>query len=98
MKYEKRTETIEAHQWLKNGDHPLDGDPSNEGDFVRYYRHPDVLRAALCNCGNNFHDHGWIDRFNTVVCPGDYILFNEEEMLLIITHKERFEENWVAVQ
>lgn len=98
MKYEKRIETVEAFQWLKNGDHPLDGDPANEGDFVRYYRHPQFPGQDECSgCGFINHVHGWIDRFDRVICPGDYISFNEADNFLSITHKERFEKNWVAV-
>ncbi len=31
-KFHKKPVVIEAVQWFKNGDHPLDGDPKTEGD------------------------------------------------------------------
>ena len=67
---------IEATQWFKNGDHPLDYTERNdggqspeyrrrenwEGEVVRYYRHPQVSGDKTCAmCGNRMHDHGWID-------------------------------------
>ncbi|WP_313331365.1 Gp49 family protein [Comamonas sp.] len=48
-----------------------------EGDVVRYYRHPDVPGASLCEqCGNTHHAHGWIDTLEQGhrVCPGDWII------------------------
>jgi len=55
-KYRKKPVVIDATQWFKNGDHPLDAcemlypDPKSttqfepflsEGKIVRYFRHPD---------------------------------------------------------
>ena len=64
MKFRKKPVVIEANQWFKNGDHPLDYsvDPTNpkeaiiaiekrewrEGNVVRYYRHPDVSGQSKC--------------------------------------------------
>jgi hypothetical protein len=76
MKYRKKPVVIEATQWFKNGDHPLDetrivtpvpgdGDPfKSEGKVVRYFRHPDKAYAGerQCEkCGEIMHKHGWID-------------------------------------
>lgn len=87
MKYRKKPVVVEATQWFKNGDHPEDGkERFTEGEFkgellegkvVRYFRHPDVSGSSLCSqCGNTFHDHGWIDTLEGghIVCPGDYII------------------------
>lgn len=83
----KKPIEIEAHQWFKNGDHPLDSDPhyvgreqfhdGKEGYLVRYYRHPQVEGATLCDqCHIRFHEHGWLDTLEDGhrVCPGDWII------------------------
>jgi hypothetical protein len=87
--YRKKPVVIEASQWFKNGDHPLDGSrlitpvPGDgepylsEGDVVRRYRHPDVPGDRLCEqCGKPHHVHGWIDTLEQGhrVCPGDWII------------------------
>ena len=63
--YRKKPVVIEASQWFKNGDHPLDGSrlitpvPGDgepylsEGDVVRRYRHPDVP-------GDPWGARGWV--------------------------------------
>jgi len=77
MKYRKKPIIIEATQWFKNGDHPLDNskmvypdrmsttqfDPFlSEGKIVRYYRDPEDNGERTCeHCGNIMHNHGWID-------------------------------------
>ena len=81
-KFRKKPVVIEATQWFKNGDHPLDCSKLAKGGFiegsvVRYYRHPQVKGDKLCNmCGNSFHNHGWIDTLEGghIVCPGDWII------------------------
>lgn len=80
--------SIEAHQWFRNGDHPLDlvgqwaDDPlggrymRQEGDVVQFFQHPDHDGEDRCNdCGRKWDDHGWIDQGpdGITVCPGDYI-------------------------
>lgn len=75
---------VEANQWFKNGDHPLDRfaddsliPPGYEGRVVRYYRDPATMGTGLCEqCSNPMHDHGWIDtpRGGYVVCPGDWVV------------------------
>lgn len=75
--YTKRPVRVEAHQWFKNGDHPLDGGGLTEGDIVRYYRRPEINGDEICNiCGRSKNDHGWIDTLKEghTVCPGDYII------------------------
>lgn len=83
-------EIVEAHQWFKNGDHPLDRvgetetDPVSgqsytilEGRIIRFFRRPDQSGDAPCPiCGNPNHDHGWVDgqSFQHRVCPGDYVV------------------------
>jgi hypothetical protein len=77
-RFRKKPVEVEAHQWWKNGDHPLDytekhdGQQSPEyrkrenweGEVVRYFRRPDVPGDKVCAyCGNTMHDHGWIDTF-----------------------------------
>ena len=76
MKFRKKPVVIEATQWFKNGDHPLDYIESPdthlsteerrqndwEGAVVRRYRDPFVSGEILCkHCGNKMHIHGWID-------------------------------------
>ena len=85
MQFRKKPVVIEATQWFKNGDHPLDrcdkstdADPRDiEGQVVRYYRHPDVPGESLCEqCGKPHHVHGWINTLEQGhrVCPGDWII------------------------
>ena len=98
MKFVKKPVVIEATQWFKNGDHPLDyaspqegfqngrlvsitGDHRKahnwEGEVVRYYRDPQLSGELKCSiCGNQYHDHGWIDTLEGghIVCPGDWII------------------------
>lgn len=89
MKYRKKPVVVEATQWFKNGDHPLDNclrpyedtgkipDEVREGEVVRYYRHPSIGGYYICrDCGNNMHLHGWIDTTECghIVCPGDWII------------------------
>ena len=89
-KFRSKPFEMEATQWLKNGDHPLDySDLDNEatpghrrandweGDVVRRYRHPDISGNAECmNCDRIMHEHGWIDtrQGGHTVCPGDWII------------------------
>ena len=86
-KFKKKPVVIEATQWFKNGDHPLDetrivtpGDGApfkSEGKVVRYYRDPQISGELKCSiCGNKYHDHGWIDTLEGghIVCPSDWII------------------------
>ena len=63
-KFRKKPVVIEATQWFKNGDHPLDncimlaasgkiemekGEPFlSEGKVVRYYRHSGIPETNVC--------------------------------------------------
>jgi len=76
-KFRKKPVVIEAHRWLRNGDHPEDdcemiddgeGPYKGEGKIVRYYRNPDVPGTTVCrkdiygvSCAQDMHVHGWID-------------------------------------
>ncbi len=89
-KFRKKPVAIEATQWHKNGDHPLDNATElfdypagqrpqviREGAIVRYYRHPAVDGQTACkHCGDIMHAHGWIDTLEGghVACPGDWII------------------------
>ena len=84
--FRKKPIVVEAHQWLKNGDHPRDnceifdageGPFVGEGKIVRYYRRPDCDGKRNCDkCKNIMHLHGWIDTLEGghIVCPGDWII------------------------
>jgi hypothetical protein len=89
MKYRKKPIVIEATQWHKNGDHPMDNifrtfedtfevpSAPREGAIVRYFRHPGVNGKRSCDfCNGIMHDHGWIDTLEGghIVCPGDWII------------------------
>ena len=87
MKFGKKPAVIEATQWFKNGDHPIDGDQTFtsgvyenercEGKVVRYFRRPDVSGDKTCEkCGQQMNSHGWIDTLEGghIVCPGDWII------------------------
>ena len=77
--YRKKPVVIEAEQWNQNGDHSLDGVSGNEGEIVRYFRHPAIEfegRKDCKHCQGKYHDHGWIDTLEGghIVCPGDWII------------------------
>ena len=89
MKFVKKPVIIEATQWFKNGDHPLDDcrviTPDyegavpfmSEGKVVRLFRHPSVSGNSSCkHCNGLMHTHGWIDTLEGghIVCPGDWII------------------------
>lgn len=89
MLFKKKPVVIEATQWFKNGDHPLDacttitpvpGDGLpflSEGKVVRYYRHPNIYGQTKCKyCGNSMHNHGWVETLEGghIVCPGDWVI------------------------
>ena len=77
MKYRKKPVVIEASQWFRNGDHPLDEITkiqdttpglkkvrmlNTEGKVVRRYRHPNVPDNTPCEqCGQAHFVHGWVD-------------------------------------
>ena len=76
MKYiHKETKAVvEATQWFKNGQHPLDNSrplPPEEGDeeleytegkIVGRFNDPEFGGENLCEkCGRNFREHGFVD-------------------------------------
>jgi len=89
MKYKKKPIVIEATQWFKNGDHPLDNvyrpyedtgeipKEPREGEIVRYYIHPNTKGETKCvKCRHIIKDHGWINTLEGghIVCVGDWII------------------------
>lgn len=86
MKYRKKPIIIEASQWFKNGDHPLDASVPchedidgfydlTEGKIVKRYKIVDAW--CLCkHCGKTMRAHGWIKTLEGghIVCPGDWII------------------------
>ncbi len=83
--FRKRPVVVDATQWWRNGDHPLDyaSDASghrrahgHEGEVVRYFRSGDEDDAPCAKCGQNHFVHGWIDTLDGghIVCPGDWII------------------------
>jgi hypothetical protein len=84
MKYRKIPIVVDATQWFKNGDHPLDyagvtdeREKTWEGKVVRYYRSPDIYGYSFCkHCREIMLKHGWIDTLEGgfIVCPGDWIV------------------------
>ena len=85
MKFIPKMGSIEATQWFKNGDHPMDNSTSihgglTEGKVVRYYIRPEIRGDSQCwQCGSPHYDHGWIDvpGQGHRVCPGDWIITGE---------------------
>ena len=88
--YKKKPEVVEANQWFKNGDHPLDRLADDrlipdgyEGRVVRYFRDPGLRGTGLCElCGEPMHKHGWIDVQDSkgyVVCPGDWVITGSDD-------------------
>ena len=76
-KYRKKPVVIEATQWFRNGDHPLDGGSETEGEIVRYFRTPEMRSQESCeHCGIIMQNHGWIDTLEGghKVCPNDWII------------------------
>lgn len=79
-KYRKKPVVVEASQWFKNGDHPLDECApvaDTEGKVVRRYRRPDDSGTRTCmHCKYTMHIHGWIEGLEGghIVCPGDWII------------------------
>lgn len=87
-KFRKKPVVIEATQWHKNGDHPLDQcvwitpegqDPEDgfysEGKIVRRFRLPN-MKSECDHCKKLLQDHGWIDTLEGghIVCPGDWVI------------------------
>ncbi|QEM41730.1 hypothetical protein [Pseudomonas phage vB_PaeM_PS119XW] len=94
---------VEAHQWFKNGDHPMDRTVNgiNEGAVVgRHISYGSVqggMDCPVCNCKMALHGilKVRIDDSPSVVCPGDYIEFIRDDKKRILSyrlhHKKEFE-------
>lgn len=89
---------VDAHQWRKNGDHPLDrsvnllssdGPFLSEGEVVRRFLHPNMSGEHYCaKCGNRAKRHGWIDQGSDglTVCPGDWVVSMGPKYLVLSDH------------
>lgn len=74
---------VEAFQWFKNGDHPLDdctfsetGELS-EGKIVGYFPFTFTGRNSICHtCRFPYEKHGWANAgmFGFRICPGDMVV------------------------
>lgn len=78
-KFRKKPVVIEAVQWFKNGDYPLDGVVIEvpRGRMIHFFRVTDVSGVSRCaHCSQETHAHGWIDTLEGghIVCPGDWII------------------------
>lgn len=88
IKVTNKNEVLDAVQWHKSGDHPLDGDVSagKEGHVVKHFSDPKIDGNAACHCKRVMIEHGWLNvpshyknpnyPNGTLVCPGDWIIKN----------------------
>lgn len=86
MKFVHRPIVIDAIQWFKNGDHPLDrcqtlminGKPIlDDGEIVRRFYGLYAEHIGQCmTCGRAYNDHGCVNtgKDDVTVCPGDWIV------------------------
>lgn len=87
--FRKKPLIIEATQWFRNGDHPLDYQRTDamyptpevrkqydwEGEVVQKYMPPVHAREKTCpHCGNLLRTHGYLTNADIIVCPGDWII------------------------
>ena len=74
--YRKRPVIVHAYQWFKNGDHPQDGPPEQEGKVVQHFRSITQGVRKCAECGHPFNGHGSIKTLegSYIVCPGDWII------------------------
>lgn len=68
--------------------------------LVDYFRHPNIPSEKVCEeCGLTMHDHGYWDKLDLKVCPGDYIAeqpgFGEDRKFLI--KKNEFESKYRVI-
>jgi hypothetical protein len=87
-KYRKKPSLVDATQWFRNGDHPLDGSVPvdtagasstlTEGAVVKFFRRLHIPGDRICQeCGNVMHKHGILldpNENEEIVHPGDYIV------------------------
>lgn len=77
MKYRKKAPLIEATQWVNHGDH------SQVQNFPEQDPSQGLSGNPYCpDCGNLMLRHGLLDGVNgeEIVCPGDYIVTDRNEL------------------
>jgi hypothetical protein len=103
--FKKKPPVVEATQWFRNGDHPMDQsakvdtpsgpDRLTEGAVVRFFNWLHIPGDRYCpDCGNQMRKHGIIDGLNgeeELVHPGDYIVTHSKGYFYRRSQKE-FEE------
>lgn len=108
--YQKKPPVVEATQWFRNGDHPMDnsrpidrpdGDEMlTEGFVVKFFSWFHIPGDRFCpECGNAMKRHGIIEGLNgeeELVHPGDYIVTNAKGRFYRRSQKE-FEEMYDPV-
>lgn len=79
MQFRKKPVVVEATQWFKLGDHPLDERITYRGKSTQYtivssLRNSTAEKCKLCGASLNFH--GWVETLEGghIVCPGDWII------------------------
>lgn len=69
---------VEAHQWMKHGDHPEDGPPDSKNLLVQRFDHPEYPPLDTCPmCKSPNAMHGLLmqsDSDGHRVCPGDFVV------------------------
>jgi hypothetical protein len=77
VKYRKKASLIDATQWLTHGDH------SQVQKFPEQNSSKSLPGNPYCpDCGNLMLRHGLLDGVNgeEIVCPGDYIVTDRNEL------------------
>lgn len=109
--YKKKPPVVEATQWFRNGDHPMDqstpierpsgGPILSEGQVVRFFSWLHIPGDRFCaECGSAMKRHGIIDGINDeeeLVHPGDYIVTKSNGRFYRRGQKE-FEEMYEPLQ
>lgn len=80
-----RHAAVKVNRWFKNGDHPGDGNPKNEGAIVGYLTLPSGERAL---------NKGALD--GVPVNPGDYIVTFQEGARMVLS-PEGLREQFTAI-
>ena len=85
-KYRKRPVVVEATQWFRVGDHPLDNfvrfsgvenNKTSEPESLVVDHYLSFSKGDVCiGCGHLMRYHGWIETLEGghIVCPGDFII------------------------
>lgn len=90
MKYKNKTtnKIVEATQWFKDGDHPLDhsiklpNGNMSEGQVVGFYRKRDDEERICFNCGHTMYEHGMLGE--QVVCPGYWVVTEDTDTYVLL--------------